>query len=164
MGRPERRLIGERLKVTSTLLDVAAEAIRWFHQCEGDPERFRAWLAETSWRQGKPDHMGSFKDVYFKRDLVLKFDSVPHSGHTKVEARVWASADRAKRQHLAQVLHHTPGALVQERVPARCQRPKCEAAGKLAQYLQIMDWDMNHSHWRNGRVVFFDYDDFGGEA
>ena len=108
---------------------------------------------------------GFFKTVYMKGQLVLKFHVRVTEGEYRIggiddEWRIWRHAKPWKRGYLARCFAYYKFVLLfQEKVPKLCWRhEECKKARVVAEYLRIKDWEHNHGHKKNGRPIFFDYD------
>lgn len=134
----------------------------WWDTMQGaERVRFMKTLRRNGWRQVVGLKAGCYKDVFIlNKELVLKFDSpFDRSGHTRDEWRVWKKSSVKRRQYYAKCYHYHKGMLIQEYVGEPCKKKgTCRPAQKIAEEIEMLDWDHNHAHRTDGRIVFWDYD------
>ena len=127
---------------------------------------FYAGLRSLGWKP--TPHAGFFKEVYLKRNLVVKFQACQTEyeyriGGCDTEWRIWRRAKPWKRGYLARCYAYYKSVLLfQEKVPGLCWKTdECRKGRVVAEHLRIHDWTHNHGHKRNVRPIFFDYDSSG---
>ena len=115
---------------------------------------FHVALKRDGWERDKSGHN---KIVFWKGDLVVKYDD---DGHTADEFDYWNRSD--ERWHLASVLAYHHGLMVQERLTICAGPCQHRPAKRLARRLGVPDYT-HHGVDRCGSLKFFDYGPLGEE-
>lgn len=108
---------------------------------------------------------GMWKVVYYKNDVVVKFDREGDRSWacaTANEYYQWVRAVPRKRKYMLKPVAYCKGLLIQPKLPHICSPVSCDCddALPIARRLRILDW-YNHGRTLDGKLKFFDTDSQG---